>query len=108
MVLVHEPLVEPSVVFVFAIVGLAEVLQTIPLTVTGEPPFETIVPPLVAWVWVMPEAALVVTEGAVAADAHVTVVYPAPESPVELVEGVQTATPIALQLHENFAKLLEL
>ena len=42
-------MVEPSGVFVCG----SEVPQVIPLTDTVAPPFETIVPPLVAEVWVM-------------------------------------------------------
>jgi hypothetical protein len=56
------------VVFVeSAVVGFAEVLQTIPLTVTVDPPSELMVPPLEADVCVMPETALVETVGAAAA-----------------------------------------
>ncbi|MFZ3043968.1 MAG: hypothetical protein WA058_02585 [Minisyncoccia bacterium] len=42
------PIAHPSVVFEFEVVGFAEVLQAIPLTVTVAPPFEETVPPLVA------------------------------------------------------------
>jgi hypothetical protein len=51
---------QPSVVLLFAVVGLAEVLHAIPLTVTVEPPFEVIVPPLAAVDEVILETAFVV------------------------------------------------
>lgn len=72
------PTAHPSVVFVeSAVVGFAEVLQTIPLTVMAEPPFELIVPPLVAPICVTFVTALVETLGAVAPDdATVMAVHP--------------------------------
>ena len=61
MVLVKEPMPEPSVVLVAnAIVGLAEVLQTTPRCVIVAPPSETIVPPLVTVVAVILATAVVV------------------------------------------------
>jgi hypothetical protein len=42
------PIAQPSVVFVFAVVGLTDVLQARPDTVTVAPPFEVMFPPPVA------------------------------------------------------------
>ena len=64
--LVNVPVVEPSVVLVAkAIVGLEEVLQQTPLTVTVAPPLPVIFPPLVAVVWVIDVAIEVVIVGIV-------------------------------------------
>lgn len=61
------PTAQPSVVLVAsAVVGFGLTSQTIPLTVTVELPFDTMVPPLDAVVEVMPVTALVVTLGIVA------------------------------------------
>ena len=57
------PIAHPLVVFESEVVGFAEVLQAMPLTVTVAPPLEVMVPPLVAPVWVMLETAEVVTVG---------------------------------------------
>ena len=59
------PLAVPSLVCEPVIEGLCEVLQHIPLVITADPPFEVIFPPDVAVVRVMPEAAVVVKEGAI-------------------------------------------
>jgi len=50
ILLAHPELtvVPPSVVLEFAVVGFEEVLQTRPLVETAAPPFEEMVPPLVA------------------------------------------------------------
>lgn len=50
MLSVHgPPVAHPSVVFVaLAVVGFTVVAHVIPLSVTVEPPFELMVPPLVA------------------------------------------------------------
>jgi hypothetical protein len=61
--LVNVPDPEPSEVFVPVIVGFWLVLQQTPLAVTGAPPSEEIVPPLVAVVWVMFVAVVVTTIG---------------------------------------------
>jgi hypothetical protein len=42
---VKVPVVVPSVVLALTVVGLADVLQHIPLTVITEPPLEEMVPP---------------------------------------------------------------
>jgi hypothetical protein len=62
--LVKAPEIVPSVVFEFAVVGLAVRLQQIPLTVITAPPLEVIVPPEAAAVCVIPEAAVVVRAAA--------------------------------------------
>ena len=54
------PRAQPFVVLLFAVVGLIEVLQTKPLTVTVAPPLEVTVPLPVAVVWVMFVTGLVV------------------------------------------------
>jgi len=64
------PIAQPLVVFVervgAPVVGIAEVLQTIPLTVTVAPPSEDIVPPPVAVVAViLVTGVVVVTVGVV-------------------------------------------
>jgi hypothetical protein len=61
---VKVPVIVPLVVFGSAVVGLAEVLQQIPLTDITAPPLEVIVPPETAVVWVIAEAAAVVRVGA--------------------------------------------
>ena len=54
MLLVNEPVTEPSVVLVVKeIVGFVVVLQHTPLAVTVAPPLLVIFPPLVAVVWVI-------------------------------------------------------
>ena len=55
------PVPLPSVVWLSAIVGLAVVLQHIPLAVTLAPPLEVTLPPLVAVVKVMSVTEVVVT-----------------------------------------------
>lgn len=45
MELVNIPFTEPSVVFEFAVVGVCDVLQHMPLTTTAEPPSSVIFPP---------------------------------------------------------------
>ena len=68
MVLVNTPVPVPSTVFVVnAIVGLAVVLQQIPLAVMVAPLSLVIFPPLVAVVPVIADAAVVVSVGMVAA-----------------------------------------
>jgi hypothetical protein len=76
ILLVHgPPIAQPSVVLLFAVVGFADVLHAIPLTVTVEPPFEVIVPPLVAPFVDIPVTAFVVTPvGAVAAEVVVKLI----------------------------------
>ena len=64
MLLVNAPVPVPSTVLVAnAIVGLAVVLQQIPLAVMVAPPSEVMFPPLVAVVVVMPLIVFVVTVG---------------------------------------------
>jgi hypothetical protein len=53
MALAYPPVPVPSVVFMFEMVGLVEVLQHTPLAVTGEPPSLTRMPPLEAELVVM-------------------------------------------------------
>ena len=55
---------DPFVVLLFAVVGLAVVLQHTPRAVTLAPPSAVILPPLVADVLVIAEMAVVVTVGA--------------------------------------------
>jgi hypothetical protein len=78
---VHGPPdAQPSVVLLLAVVGLADVLQTMPLTEIVAPPFETIVPPPTAEFEVMLVAGLVVL--------HVGTVGGAVTVTVALVEAV--------------------
>jgi hypothetical protein len=64
MLLVNEPVPEPLLVDdPGCTVGLVEVLQHTPLAVTGAPPVAVTLPPEVAEVWVMADAAVVVTVG---------------------------------------------
>jgi hypothetical protein len=63
MSLINEPNFEPSVVCASSIVGLVEVLQHTPLTVTGVPPSEIIFPPDFAVVAVIKEIEDVITVG---------------------------------------------
>ena len=68
MLLVNAPVPLPSIVFVVKdIVGLAVVLQQIPLAVMVAPLSLVMFPPLVAVVPVMVDAAVVVSVGMVAA-----------------------------------------
>jgi hypothetical protein len=62
---VNVPVPVPSVVLLSAVVGLAEVLQQTPLTVTVAPPSEVTLPPPEAVVEVMEEIVAVVTVGVV-------------------------------------------
>ena len=64
--LVNVPLVVPSVVLLFDVVGVAVVLQQIPDAVMTEPPLELIVPPALAAYFVILLAAVVVKVGAIA------------------------------------------
>ena len=64
--LVNVPLVVPSVVLLFEVVGVAVVLQQIPEAVIAEPPLEVIVPPVLAAYFVILDAAVVVSDGAIA------------------------------------------
>ncbi len=67
MLLANAPVPVPSVVLVVrAVVGLAAMLQQIPLTVTSAPPSKVTLPPLMAVVIATPYAAVVVTAGTVA------------------------------------------
>ena len=65
-VLVKVPLVAPSVVLLFEVVGVAVVLQQIPEIVIAEPPLDVIVPPALAAYLVILLAAVVVSVGAIA------------------------------------------
>lgn len=56
----NEPVPEPLVILLSAVVGLAEVLQHIPRSVTVAPPLLDILPPLLAVVAVIKEAEVVV------------------------------------------------
>ena len=64
--LVNVPLFVPSVVLLFDVVGVAVVLQQIPDAVIVDPPFELMVPPLIAPYLVILLAAVVVSVGTVA------------------------------------------
>ena len=61
--LVKVPVPLPLVVWLFAVVGLDEVLQHTPLALTVAPPSDVTFPPLVAVVWVIEEMTVVVTVG---------------------------------------------
>ena len=63
ILLVKLPTPVPSLVLLLAIVGFVDVLQQIPRPVTVAPPSEVMFPPLVAVVWVIFEAAVVVNVG---------------------------------------------
>jgi hypothetical protein len=62
----NVPEVVPSVVLLSEVVGVAEVLQQIPDTVTADPPLEVIVPPPVAAYLVILLAAVVLSVGSTA------------------------------------------
>ena len=59
------PVPVPSVVWLSALVGFADVLQHTPLAVTADPPLEVTLPPLSAVVEVMLDTTVVVIVGAV-------------------------------------------
>ena len=59
--LTKVPVPLPSVVWLPAVVGFDDVLQHTPLTVTVAPPSEVTLPPLVAVVWVILVAGVVIT-----------------------------------------------
>ena len=61
--LVKLPVSVPSVVLLLEVVGVCEVLQQTPLAVTVAPPSEEILPPLVAEVVEIADAAVVVSVG---------------------------------------------
>ena len=65
MELVKLPVPVPSVVLLFAVVGLADVLQQTPLAVIEAPASDVTFPPLDALVEVIEDIAEVVTVGAV-------------------------------------------
>ena len=65
MLLVKVPVPVPSVVLLFDVVGLADVLQHTPLAVTDAPPSDVTSPPLEAVVVVVEDTSVVVTVGAV-------------------------------------------
>ncbi len=64
--LVNVPLVVPSVVLVSEVVGVAVVLQQIPDAVMTDPPCDEIVPPALAAYFVILDATVVVSVGAIA------------------------------------------
>ena len=69
---VNVPVNEPLVVLVLnAVVGFVEVPQQTPLTVTAAPPLLEIIPPLVAVVDRIADAAVVVSTGITAVDVTV-------------------------------------
>jgi len=72
IVLVKEPPPAPSEVFEFAVVGLTDVLQQIPRTVTDAAQSPVILPPDVAPDDVIRVTVVVVTEGRTAAVVKVT------------------------------------
>ena len=61
--LVNVPIPEPSEVWLFETVGLDVVAQHTPRAVTDDPPIAVILPPDVAEVTAIAEAAVVVTVG---------------------------------------------
>ena len=63
ILLVKAPVPEPSEVLLFAVVGLAEVLQHTPRAVTEAPPSLVILPPLITEEEVIVDPALVVRVG---------------------------------------------
>lgn len=63
MLLVKLPVPVPSIVVLFAVVGLVDVDQQTPLAVTSEPPSLVIFPPDTAVVAVTEPTAVVVSEG---------------------------------------------
>ena len=65
MELVNVPVPVPSLVQLPPTAGLSDVLQQTPLAVTGVPPSEVMVPPLLAVVVVIPETAVVLRAGGV-------------------------------------------
>jgi hypothetical protein len=65
MELVKIPVPDPSVVWLFAVVGLGEVLQHTPLAVTEAPPSAVTFPPDEAVVEAMDVGVVVVTVGVV-------------------------------------------
>ncbi len=65
ILLVKLPVLEPSVVLLSLVVGLADVLQHTPLAVTEVPPSEVTLPPLDALVEAIEDIAVVVTVGVV-------------------------------------------
>lgn len=66
MVSVKETADGPADILLSAVVGFAEVLQQMPLSVTDDPPSDVMAPPLDAVVEVMEDGAVVVTVGVVA------------------------------------------
>ena len=60
ILLVKKPAPTPFLVESFATVGFGEVLQQIPLAVTGDSPSDVILPPLIAVILVTEVATLVV------------------------------------------------
>jgi hypothetical protein len=58
-----DPLPDPSVVLVLAVVGFWAVLQQTPRAVTSEPPLFVTLPPDAAVVAVIPETSAVLTSG---------------------------------------------
>jgi len=64
--LVNVPLVVPSVVLLSDMVGVAVVLQQIPDAVIVDPPLDVIVPPALAAYFVILDATVVVSDGAIA------------------------------------------
>ena len=65
--LVNEPVPEPSVVWLLAVVGVPPVFQQTPRAVTGSEPMSVTLPPELALPAVTALAAVVVTVGAAAA-----------------------------------------
>lgn len=69
----------PSVVLLSLVVGLCDVLQQTPRTVTGSPPSDVTLPPPVAVVAVIEEMASAVTVGVVVEVVKLTsLLYPVP------------------------------
>lgn len=60
---INAPGPEPLVIFVFAVVGLADVEKHIPLSFTGPPPSSVTSPPVVAVNEVISDTGAVVTVG---------------------------------------------
>jgi hypothetical protein len=80
------PVPEPSDVLLFSVVGLAEVLQHTPRSVTSEPPSLVILPPPEAEEEVISVTAVVVRVGTKGSGAGVLIVSCSPyDVPTELV-----------------------
>ena len=90
--LVKEPIVNPSIVFEFDVVGSGDVLQQTPLTDTSVPPLDVIFPPPIA---VDEEAALIGDVVTVGFDAITTFNVLSVLEPHELSAVTEIVPPLA-------------